>query len=220
MAKKARAPKVHWFTQNEQIVKKVLAMIAEKQFRDLVNQHGVPGAQLVLAKAGATGVDPALIVDHVKNVDPKRLRAGAVGPLRLPTQGLTTSYKKDLFDGIHQVGDTYKIALYVSASTIGPSTTAYTATNEVANGNGYTTGGLTLSGRQVVLDGTTQILDWTTDPVWATSTITARGALIYNSSRSNASLVVLDFGADITSTNGNFTVQLPSPTAAAGAIRL
>ena len=189
--------------------------------RALVLEHGDAGAQLLLSKIGAQGIDPALIAAHVKASGAKGLSPlGAGRPLTLPTQGITTSYKADLFNGLHQPGDVYKIALYVAASTIGIGTAAYTATNEVANGNGYTTGGLTLAGRQVVLDGTTQILDWTTDPVWAASTITARGAMIYNSTRANASLCVLDFGADITSTNGNFTVTLPAPTSAAGAIRL
>jgi len=135
------------------------------------------------------------------------------------TQGLTTKFREKLLDGSHDAGDVFKIALYTSAATLGASTAAYTATNEVANGNGYTTGGLTLVGFTVSVDGTTAILDWTTDPAWAASTITARGALIYNST-DGTSVYVLDFGADKISTNGEFKVTFPAPAAATGLIRL
>lgn len=120
----------------------------------------------------------------------------------------------------HTAADTYKIALFTSAATLSKSTTAYAATNEVANGNGYTTGGATLSGFSVTLDTDTAILDWTTDPSWAAASFTARGALIYNSSRSNKAVAVLDFGADITATSATFTVTLPAPAAATGLIRI
>lgn len=119
----------------------------------------------------------------------------------------------------HTAADTYKIALYTSAATLSKTTTAYSATNEVV-GTGYTAGGATLSGFSVTLDTDTAILDWTTDPTWPTSTITARGALIYNSTRSNKAVCVLDFGADIASTNGTFTVALPAPVAATGLWRI
>ena len=136
------------------------------------------------------------------------------------TTAVCTSFKSDLLAGTHLAADTYKIALYTNAATLGAGTTAYSATNEVANGNGYTTGGATLSGYQVVTDGTTVILDWTTDPTWPASTITARGALIYNSSRSNKAVAAFDFGSDITSTAGTFTATLPAATAAAGLVKL
>lgn len=97
------------------------------------------------------------------------------------TAAVCLSYKADLFNGIHQAADVYKIALYTSAATLDASTAAYTATGEVV-GSGYSAGGLTLSGFSVTLDTATEILDWTTDPVWNPATITARGALIYNSS--------------------------------------
>lgn len=132
-----------------------------------------------------------------------------------------TSFKNELLAMTpHTAADVYKIALFTSAATLSAATTAYASTNEVANGNGYTTGGATLSGFSVTTDGTTAILDWTSDPSWAASTITARGALIYNSSRTNKAVAVLDFGSDITSTNGTFTVTLPAATAAAGLIRI
>lgn len=136
------------------------------------------------------------------------------------TAAICNSYKQEIMQGVHEAADTYKIALYTSAATLGASTTAYTATNEVANGNGYTTGGATLTGFTVTIDTNTAVLDFTTDPTWAASTITARGALIYNSSQTNKAVCVLDFGADITSTNDTFTVQFPAATAAAGLVRI
>lgn len=139
------------------------------------------------------------------------------------TQAVCNSFKLELLPtaaGVHLSGDVYKIALYASAATLSKATTAYSATNEVANGNGYTTGGATLSGLQTALDTDTAYLDWTTDPTWPASTITARGALIYNASKSNKAVAVLDFGGDIISTNGTFTVQLPAPAAATAPVRV
>jgi hypothetical protein len=135
------------------------------------------------------------------------------------TQALCNSYKQEIFKGVHLDTDAYKIALFLSAATLNKGTTVYAATNE-ASGAGYTAGGMALAGFNVTLDTDTAILDWTTDPVWAAASITARGALIYNSTRGNKAVAVLDFGSDIISTAGNFTVTLPAPTAAAGLIRI
>ena len=136
------------------------------------------------------------------------------------TAAVCTSFKNEILSMTpHTAADVYKIALFTSAATLSAATTAYAATNEVV-GTGYTAGGATLSGFAVTTDTTTAILDWTTDPTWATSTITARGALIYNSSRTNKAVAVLDFGADITSTAGTFTVTLPAAAAATGLIRI
>ena len=135
------------------------------------------------------------------------------------TQAIPTSFKAEILQGIHDSADTYKMALYTNAATLGASTTAYSATNEVV-GTGYTIGGTTLSGFNVTTSGTTAILDFTTDPFWENATITARGALIYNSSKSNKAVYVLDFGSDITSTNGTFAVTLPAPDATNGLIRI
>ena len=134
-------------------------------------------------------------------------------------QSIPTSFKAEILGGTHSSADTYKMALYTSAATLDATTTAYSATNEVA-GTGYTAGGTTLVGFNVTTSGTTAILDWTTDPSWASATITARGALIYNSSKTNKAVYVLDFTTDKTSTNGTFTVTLPTPDAANGLIRL
>lgn len=134
------------------------------------------------------------------------------------TQALCTSYKKEKLSGIHLAADVYKIALYTSAATMDASTTVYSATNEVV-GAGYSAGGATLSGFGTSSSGTTAWLDWTVDPSWAASTITARGALIYNSTQADKALAVLDFGADKTSTNGTFTVVLPVADASNAIIR-
>lgn len=133
---------------------------------------------------------------------------------------LCNSFKQEILAMTpHTAADTYKIALYTdAAATLSKSTTAYTATGEVT-GAGYTAGGMALSGFSVTLDGDTAILDWTTDPVWATATITADTALIYNSSRTNKAVAVVKF-TSASSTGAAFTVQIPAPTSATGLVRL
>ena len=122
------------------------------------------------------------------------------------TQAIPTSFKAEILQGIHDGADTYKMALYTSVATLGAATTAYTTTNEVV-GIGYTAGGVTLSGFNVTTSGTTAILDFN-DPFWENATITARGALVYNASKSNKAVAIYDFGSDIASTNGDFTVSI------------
>jgi hypothetical protein len=139
------------------------------------------------------------------------------------TQALCNSFKQELLGmgavATHSNADVFKIALFTSTATLSKATTAYAATNEVAASGTYVAGGITLAGFAVTLDTDTAILDWTTDPSVTGATITARGALIYNSSKANRAVAVLDFGSDITSTNGTFAVTLPAATAAAGLIR-
>jgi len=135
------------------------------------------------------------------------------------TTGICYSYLQEILQGIHSSSDTYKIALYTSSANIGPSTTQYTATGE-ASGAGYTAGGATLSGFSVTLDSGVAILDFTTDPSWPNSTITARGCLIYNASKSNKAVAAFDFGSDVSSTNGTFQIVFPAPAAATGLIRI
>ncbi len=130
-----------------------------------------------------------------------------------------TSFKSEILTGTHVAADVYKIALYPSTASLSAATAAYSSTGEVT-GTGYTAGGATLAGFTVTTDTGTAVLDFTTDPTWSSSTITARGALIYNSTKANKAVAVVDFGADITSTNGTFTVTLPAPTAAAGLVRI
>jgi len=136
------------------------------------------------------------------------------------TQTICTSFKSELLGGIHDLDtDTIKIALYTSSATLGASTTQYSSTNEVASGLGYTTGGNTLTGASITTDGTTAVLDFS-DTSWANASFTARGALVYNSSKSNRALAVFDFGSDQTGAGGSFTIQFPSPTATTGLVRL
>ena len=135
------------------------------------------------------------------------------------TQAFCTSAKADFLSGtIDLDAHTIKIALYTSTATLDASTTAYTTTTEVV-GTGYTAGGNTLTGATVSTSGTTAFVDFN-DTTWATATITARGALIYDASASNKAIAVLDFGADKTSTAGNFTVQFPTADASNAIIRI
>jgi O-acetylhomoserine/O-acetylserine sulfhydrylase-like pyridoxal-dependent enzyme len=129
-----------------------------------------------------------------------------------------TQAKLDALVALCPPGNTYKVALYTSAAVLSAATTVYTASGEVV-GTGYTAGGQTLTGIAQSLDTTTAIMDFA-DPSWASATITARGAMIYDSTNGNKARAVLDFGADVTSTNGTFLVTLPAPAAASAVIRL
>lgn len=136
---------------------------------------------------------------------------------------LCTSFKVEVLKGVHNFsasgGDVFKIALYTSSATLDATTTAYSATNEVS-GTGYTAGGNTLTNIEPTSSGTTAYLDFA-DTTWSTATITARGALIYNSSAvGNPAVAVLDFGADKTSTAGDFTVVFPTADASNAIVRI
>ena len=133
------------------------------------------------------------------------------------TSAICNSYKKELLDGVHAAADTYKIALFTDAATLGAATTAYATTNEIT-GSGYTAGGKSLTGFATGLDGSTAYLTFT-DIAWTSATITARGCLIYNSSKSNKAVAAFDFGGNISSTNGDFTVDFPG-TGATSLIRI
>ena len=135
------------------------------------------------------------------------------------TQSMVTSFKVELFGGIQDLDtDTIKIALFTSLATLGAATTAYSTTNEVV-GTGYVAGGNTLAGATISSSGTTAFVDFS-DTTWTSATITARGALIYNSSKANRAIAILDFGADKTSTAGDFTVQMPAADASNALIRI
>ena len=134
------------------------------------------------------------------------------------TAAFCDSFKLEILEGVHQPGDVYKMALFQSSATLGSGTTAYSSSGEVS-GSGYSAGGIALSGFAASLDGSTALLDWS-DPTWPNATITARGALIYNASRGDAAVAVLDFGTDVSSTAGAFTVQLPAPTAGTAVVRI
>jgi len=128
------------------------------------------------------------------------------------TQAMCTSFKQECMVGTHDftvtTGDAMKIALFTSTATLSAATTAYSTTNEVT-GTGYTAGGVALTNVTPTTSGTVAFADFA-DAVFSTVTITARGALIYNSTDSNKAVAVLDFGADKTATAGNFTVQFPT----------
>lgn len=135
------------------------------------------------------------------------------------TQTMVSSFKQQILLGEHDLDtDVIKIALYTSSATLGATTTVYTTSNEVV-GTGYTAGGNTLTGATVTLDGTTAVVDFN-DTSWAAATITARGALIYNSSKSDKAIAVLDFGSDKTSTAGTFTINFPAATAGSAIIQV
>lgn len=137
------------------------------------------------------------------------------------TSAICNSYKREVLAGTHTSAHTYKIALFTSSATLGAATETYSSTNEVANGNGYTTGGATLSGFSVTGTGATARLDFATPVTWPASTITARGALIYNSSASDKAVAVLSFGdSDIVSTAGTFTVTMPTVGDSTSLIRI
>jgi hypothetical protein len=139
------------------------------------------------------------------------------------TQALPNSFKKQLLDGDQDftlsTGDVFKLALYVSTATLGAATTSYTTSGEVSASGQYTAGGGTLvnSGTSVV--STVAFTDFA-DLSFTGVTITARGALIYNTSFSNAAVAVLDFTTDKTATSGTFTIQFPAFTSTAAIIRI
>ena len=138
-------------------------------------------------------------------------------------QTLTDTFKQDCLDGAQNLGNggnTLKIALYTSSASLVATTSAYSATNEVS-GTGYTAGGATLSSQAVAYDSSNNVAYFdAADPSWSSATITARGALIYNNTKSNASIAVLDFGSDYSSSNGTFQVQLPSAAYNTALIRI
>jgi len=136
---------------------------------------------------------------------------------------MCTSFKKELLEAVHNFknsgGSTFKIALYTNSASFNASTTAYTATNEVS-GTGYSAGGNTLTRVDPTSSGTTAFTDFA-DTTWSSSTITARGAMIYNDSAAgNPAVAILDFGSDKTSTNGDFTVVFPTADASNAIIRI
>jgi hypothetical protein len=135
------------------------------------------------------------------------------------SQAMTTSFKVDILSGDQDLlVDTLKIALYTSSATIDASTTAYTTSEEIV-GTGYVAGGNTLAGAVINSSGTTAFVSFD-DSVWSSATFTARGALIYNSSKSNKTVAVLDFGSDKTVTASTFTIQFPTNNSSSAIIRI
>ena len=125
------------------------------------------------------------------------------------TQTFTNSFKSQVLQGDQDLtADTLKMALYTSSASLGASTTAYATTNEVT-GNGYTAGGKTITGVTIATSASGVVYLSFDTVSWPGSTFTARGALIYNSSKSNSSVAVLDFGMDQTCNNQIFAVTRP-----------
>lgn len=143
-------------------------------------------------------------------------------------QGMCTSFKQELLDGVHAFGtsvvraattpDVFKIALYTSSANVGVDTTAYTSTGEVSGG-GYVAGGVTLTVNPTPsTNGTTAFLSFA-NAVWTSVSFTARAALIYNSTQGNKAVAVLDFGSDKTA-GPNFTIEFPTANASNAIIRI
>lgn len=132
-------------------------------------------------------------------------------------QTLTNSFKQEVFEAVHDfTTDTFKIALYTSSANLGDATTEYVTAGETS-GAGYISGGVVLTGTTVTLSGRTAYIDFA-DATWSGATFTARGALVYNASKGNKAVAVLDFGADKTAT-GNFVVQFPANDASSALLR-
>lgn len=147
------------------------------------------------------------------------------------TQAMCTSFKQELLVGTHNFtnssGNTFKLALYAeggggkssTTATLGATTTAFTTTGEVANSGTYASGGGSLTNVTPTTSGTTAFTDFA-DLSFTTATITAMGALIYNSSASNKAVCVLDFTSNKSSTSGTFTIQFPTADASNAIIRI
>jgi len=141
------------------------------------------------------------------------------------TQAICNTFKKQLLEADMNFkssgGDKFKLALYSSTATLTSTTTAYSATSEVSNSGQYTAGGGALVNNGTSISAGVARCDFA-DRSFTGVTLTARGALIYNTSSdtTNASVCVLDFGADKTATSGTFTVQFPAPTSTAAILRV
>ena len=139
------------------------------------------------------------------------------------TQALPNSFKKQLLDGDQDFssagGDVFKLALYISTATLGASTTSFTTSGQVANTGTYVSGGKSLVNTGTSVASGVAITDFS-DLSFTGVTITARGALIYNTSFSNAAVAVLNFVTDKTATDGTFTIQFPAFTTSAAIIRI
>lgn len=134
------------------------------------------------------------------------------------TQTQTTSFKAELYEGIHDLlDDTIKIALYEATADLTAATTVYTTDQEIT-GTGYTAGGNTLTGATVQSSGNTAYVSFS-NSTWSSASFTCRGALIYNASKANRSIAVLNFGSDKTVANQTFEIEFPANDATSAIIR-
>tara|TARA_R100001510_G_C7560810_1_gene140932 strand:+ start:143 stop:574 length:432 start_codon:yes stop_codon:yes gene_type:complete len=138
------------------------------------------------------------------------------------TQAIANSFKKQLLEGEQNFkssgGDVFKLALYTSSATLNSATTSFTTGNEVSSAN-YTSGGDKLTGQNTSIASGVAIVDFA-NLSFTGVTLTARGALIYNTSTANAAVATLDFGGDKTATAGTFTIQFPAFTTSAAILRI
>ena len=147
--------------------------------------------------------------------------------MAITTNAICDSFKKELLQGKHDFdtsSDTYKLAMYTSSATLGKSTENYTTSNEVSSPAGYSAGGKALVNQGVKVSSSVAITDFA-DLSFENVTLTARGALIYNTTTDGGSsttdaVAVLDFGGDKTATAGTFTIQFPAFTTSAAILRL
>jgi hypothetical protein len=140
------------------------------------------------------------------------------------TQAIANAFKKQLLEGDQNFssgGDVFKLALYTSSATLNSATTSFTTTNEVANSGTYASGGGNLTGQNTSIASGVAIVDFA-DLSFTGVTLTARGALIYNTSSAvtNAAVAVLDFTTDKTATDGTFTIVFPAFTTSAAILRI
>ena len=143
--------------------------------------------------------------------------------MAITTNAICNSFKKELLEGTHNFkssgGNSFKLSLYTSDATLGKSTTSFTSDNQVSNTGQYASGGSALSNGGTSLSSDTALVDFA-DLSFTGVTLTARGALIYNTSATNKAVCVLDFGGDKTATAGTFTIQFPAFTTSASILRI
>ena len=142
------------------------------------------------------------------------------------SQAMSTLFKKDVLLGDHHLdSDVIMIALYTSSASLGAATDGYVTSGQVANGNGYTTGGVALASKAVTENSTSGVFD-AADPEWTSATFTAAGALIYNktlgdaSSNSRGAIAILNFGGDFSVSGGTFKIVFPAATANTAIVRI
>jgi hypothetical protein len=135
------------------------------------------------------------------------------------TTCVTVQYKSDILQGFQNLSNTYMVALYTSSAVLGPTTSAYTTSNECTGGN-YPAGGIVMPSPDVVTSGTVAILTFS-NPTFINLTLAdVRGCIIYNASVSNDTVAIFDFGVSISLFTSNFTLIVPAATATTGLIRL
>ena len=142
------------------------------------------------------------------------------------SQAMSTLFKKDVLLGDHHLdSDVIMIALYTSSASLGAATDGYVTSGQVANGNGYTTGGVALASKAVTENSTSGVFD-AADPEWTSATFTAAGALIYNktlgdaSSNARGAIAILNFGGDFSVSGGTFKIVFPAATANNAIVRI